>query len=179
MLTCNSTPGNGNAAYPQGYGQNIAAGINPGEVVKVVSNMWYDGEVAAYPTPYGTDSPDMSNFEVWGHYSQAVWAETESVGCFTSSCAPAGVDPTDCKSDGSPYLENVLCGQNRPDHKYPTPAYFTVCNYYPSGSIPSSHMGLIPADHLTGNVQGGYHNVKQPGSMATVCMDDQNKVTGM
>lgn len=129
MLMYHSTPGGG------GYGQNIAAGIEPGQVAKVIGDMWYNGEEPLYPLPYGVDSPDMGNFEKWGHYSQVVWSDTESVGCYTSTCFPAGGDPQGCKSDGTSYLGNTPCGDGYPGQTVGVPAYFTVCNYYPPGKL--------------------------------------------
>jgi len=65
---------------------------------------------------YGKASPDMSNFENWGHFSQVVWKDTKSVGCYTQAC-PNG-------------LENVGEGVGK---------HFTVCNYSP----PGKHMSRI------------------------------------
>lgn len=135
-----------------GYGQNIAAGVPAGNISAIVSNMWYNGEEPLYPTPYGNNSPDMSNFEKWGHYSQLVWAKTESVGCYTQTCSPPGQDPLKCKPDGTSYLGNSQCG-NGINSPVGIPAIFTVCNYYPPG-----------------NYAGEYAQVKQPGSMTTVEM---------
>jgi len=135
-LTENSTPGGG------GYGQNIAAGIAPGRISEVVSNMWYNGEESLFPTPYGNDSPDMSNFAAWGHFSQLVWSETESVGCYTSTCSPAGQDPQTCKPDGTSYLSGLPCGHGTDGEAVGDPAYFTVCNYYPAGKPASKLRNL-------------------------------------
>lgn len=129
LLTKNSTPGGG------GYGQNIAAGIEPGRISEVVSNMWYNGELTLYPTPYGENSPDMTGFHAWGHYSQVVWSDSESVGCYTSTCFPAGQDPQGCKSDGTSYLPGTACGDGINGQAVGVPAYFTVCNYYPAGKL--------------------------------------------
>lgn len=72
----------------------------------------YNGEVNNYPGPYGSDNPDLSNFESWGHYSQIVWRSTASVGCATQYC-PQG-------------LSGAGAG---------VPPYFTVCDYYPAGNF--------------------------------------------
>lgn len=143
-----------------GYGQNIAAGVPAGNISAIISNMWYNGEESLYPTPYGNDSPDMSNFEKWGHYSQMVWAKSESVGCYTQTCSPPGQDPLKCKPDGTSYLGKSTCG-NGINSPVGIPAIFTVCNYYPPG-----------------NYAGEYSQVKQPGSMATVEMCEDG-VQGM
>jgi hypothetical protein len=74
----------------------------------------YDNEIGFYPTPYGNNNPDMTNFEKWGHYSQIVWKSTTSVGCATQYC-PNG-------------LANTGTGVS---------PYFTVCNYSPPGQSSS------------------------------------------
>lgn len=73
-----------------GYGQNIASGMDANGVADVISNMWYNSEVDLYQGLYGQPSPDMSNFEAWGHFSQMVWKSTTHVGCATQDC-PGGV----------------------------------------------------------------------------------------
>ena len=99
----------------------------------------------------------MKDFEKWGHLSQIIWKDTTSVGCYTSSCAPPGANPQACNpADGQPYLKNTQCGMNPG-----TPAFFTVCNYYPAG-----------------NVQGEYSRVQAPKSGKFVQVTE-NGVTGM
>jgi hypothetical protein len=71
--------------------------------------MFYNNEVNLFNGLYGQASPDMSNFEKWGHFSQIVWKNTERFGCYTQYC---------------PGLANV--GSN-------VSPYFTVCNYAPPG----------------------------------------------
>lgn len=93
-----------------GYGQNIGAGAPPEDAPKMITNQMYNGEIEAYPG-YGGE-PDMGNFEVWGHFSQIVWASTTSVGCATQHC-PNG-------------LANTGSGVS---------PYFTVCNYSPPGNF--------------------------------------------
>jgi len=95
--------------------------------------MWYNGEVELFPTPYGNNSPNMTDFHEWGHYSQVVWTDSESVGCYTSTCFPPGVDKQGCKSDGTSYLSGAACGDGINGQAIGVPAYFTVCNYYPAG----------------------------------------------
>ena len=134
-LTLISTPGGG------GYGQNIANGIAPGNISSIITNGLYNDEFGWYGNQWGKDNPNMQDFEKWGHLSQIVWKSTTSVGCYTSSCAPPGADPQLCKpGTNEPYLANTVCGTNPG-----TPAFFTVCNYYPAG-----------------NVQGQYSNVQAP-----------------
>jgi len=47
------------------------------------------------------------------HFSQIVWAESTTVGCYTQDCTGAGL--IGVGSDVAPY--------------------FTVCNYYPPGNM--------------------------------------------
>ncbi|KAJ9663876.1 hypothetical protein H2198_000636 [Neophaeococcomyces mojaviensis] len=93
-----------------GYGQNIGAGAPENEINKMITNQMYNDEIMFYPS-YGKE-PDMSKFEVWGHFSQIVWKDTTHVGCFTQYCSKGlgGVG-----SNVSPY--------------------FTVCNYKPVGNF--------------------------------------------
>ncbi|KAI0878001.1 CAP domain-containing protein [Hypoxylon argillaceum] len=103
-----------------GYGQNIALwGVSSGAeqlgaagaVKMATTDMWYDGEFNAFlPSYYGQATPDMSNFESWGHLSQLVWAGSTTVGCAVQYC-PRGTS-------------------------YATlDAWFTVCNYSPPGNV--------------------------------------------
>jgi hypothetical protein len=76
--------------------------------------MWHNGECEAYPkADYGKDNPDMSNFEVWGHFSQLVWVGSEQVGCASQYCNP-----------GTIYGDMG--------------SWLTVCNYYPPGELEAS-----------------------------------------
>ena len=117
------------AAGDGNYGQNIGAGIDAGNISALITNMLYNNEIENYPLPYGQEDPDTSNFEKWGHFSQIVWSDTTSVGCYTYDCSPSGQSATqDCNANGQPYLANTDCGADGG-----TPAVFTVCNYYPAG----------------------------------------------
>ncbi|KAI1819299.1 CAP domain-containing protein [Xylaria intraflava] len=102
------------------YGQNIALwGVSSGAqelgetgaIKMAATNMWYDGEFNAFlPSYYGEATPDMSNFEAWGHLSQMVWAGSTTVGCSVQFC-PKGT-------------------------AYSTlDAWFSVCNYSPPGNV--------------------------------------------
>lgn len=97
-----------------GYGQNIGAGAPPDEVNRMITNQMYNNELMLYPA-YGVE-PDMSNFEAWGHFSQIVWKQTTTVGCFTQYC-PGG-------------LGNIQSDM--------VSKYFTVCNYKPGGKSRTS-----------------------------------------
>jgi len=104
------------AAGGGGYGQNIGAGAEPSAVPALITNEMYDGEIGWFPLPYGQSSPDMTNFEDWGHFSQIVWQSTTQVGCATQYC-PNGLANTG--GDVSPY--------------------FTVCNYSPPGNFANEY----------------------------------------
>lgn len=101
-----------------GYGQNLAFWGSTGQSIdattaaaQAITNMWYNGEISSYPSQaYGQPTPDMTQFESWGHFSQVVWAGSTSVGCQTQLC-PAGT--MDSSMD----------------------VFFTVCNYYPAGNV--------------------------------------------
>lgn len=78
-------------------------------LAQAITDMWYDGEINSWPAAdYGQATPDMSNFESWGHFSQVVWAGSTSAGCYSQYCAP-----------GTMYADMG--------------AWYTVCNYYPAG----------------------------------------------
>jgi pyruvate/2-oxoglutarate dehydrogenase complex dihydrolipoamide acyltransferase (E2) component len=117
------------AAGGGGYGQNIGAGAEPSAVPALITNEMYDNEIGFYPTPYGNNNPDMTNFEKWGHYSQIVWKSTTSVGCATQYC-PNG-------------LANTGSGVS---------PYFTVCNYSPPGNFGGQYSNV-------GAPTGGVPNV--------------------
>jgi hypothetical protein len=93
-----------------GYGQNIGAGYTSTQVPNMIGNDMYNKEMPFYPLPYGLDNPDTTNFNSWGHFSQIVWKSTTLVGCATQFC-PNGL---------------VNAGFTQ---------YFTVCNYYPPGTM--------------------------------------------
>ncbi|KAI8624931.1 CAP domain-containing protein [Xylariaceae sp. FL1651] len=101
------------------YGQNIAlwgatdaASLGAAGAIKMATtNMWYDGEFNHFlPSFYGEATPDMSDFENWGHLSQMVWASSTSVGCAVQFCAKGTAYPT-------------------------IDAWYSVCNYYPPGNV--------------------------------------------
>ncbi|KAL8814406.1 MAG: hypothetical protein Q9223_006362 [Gallowayella weberi] len=132
------TPGGG------GYGQNIAAGTPAKQVAQILTNAFYNDEMMLYPG-YGNDSPDMTHFEKWGHFSQMLWGSTKKVGCYSYSCNPNTDTKTDCNpATGQSYLGNVACGPT--SGTYPV---FTVCNYSPPG-----------------NYAGQYSQVKAPQGKA-------------
>ncbi len=95
-------------------------------MAKVISNEFYDGEEPKFRDYYGLVNPP--NFEEWGHFSQVVWKDTESVGCATVHC-PGG-------------LGNV--GGD-------VPPYFTVCNYKGPGNVAGRYAENIgrPLGHPT------------------------------
>ncbi|KAL8656162.1 MAG: hypothetical protein Q9226_002761 [Calogaya cf. arnoldii] len=130
-----------------GYGQNIAAGTPAKQVAKILTNAFYNNELGLYPG-FGSDSPDMSNFHAWGHFSQMVWPSTTKVGCYSYNCNPAGKLELDCNpATGQSYLGNTGCGTSGTG-MYPV---FTVCNYSPPG-----------------NFAGQYSKIKAPKGDPTV-----------
>ncbi|PMD26616.1 PR-1-like protein, partial [Hyaloscypha hepaticicola] len=105
-----------------GYGQNLAAygatgnvaALSPSSMLaKSITDQWYYGEVNSFlPSYYGQPTPDMSNFEAWGHFTQVVWKGSLSVGCASQLCPAGTIFP-------APYQ-----------------SWFTVCNYVPPGKFP-------------------------------------------
>lgn len=101
----------GSNADPEAFGATAS-------VARAASNGWYNGELNDFPTSdYGKDSPDMSNFEKWGHFSQLVWKGTEKVGCHSQFCPPGTMSEL-----GS---------------------WYTVCNYFPAGMCPIPFASII------------------------------------
>ncbi|RYP93149.1 hypothetical protein DL770_000723 [Monosporascus sp. CRB-9-2] len=106
--------GNGN------YGQNIAMWATSsgaeelgaaGAIKMATTDMWYNGEFSKYlPSYYGQDTPDMSNFEAWGHLTQLVWKSSTRLGCAVQFC-PRGSMSSDMD------------------------AWYMVCNYGPPGNV--------------------------------------------
>jgi uncharacterized protein YkwD len=102
------------------YGQNIAMwGLSSGAeklgdvgaINMAITDMWYNGELGLFlPSYYGEDSPDMQNFEKWGHFSQLVWKKSTGVGCQAQFC-PKGT------------MNDAM------------DTWFMVCNYYPAGNM--------------------------------------------
>ncbi|KAI1818572.1 PR-1-like protein [Poronia punctata] len=107
-----------------GYGQNIAlwggtSGAKnlgfAGAIKMAATNMWYNGEFNSFlPSFYGQPTPDMNNFEAWGHMSQMVWASSTKIGCAAVFC-PRGTAYDDMD------------------------AWFSVCNYHPPGNMGGSY----------------------------------------
>ncbi|CAK4031414.1 PR-1 [Lecanosticta acicola] len=93
-----------------GYGQNIAAGVPWQNISAVITDLWYNNEVEYFNGQYGKQTPDTSQFEKFGHFSQMVWNATTHVGCYTQHC-PNGVVNAEGTND------------------------FTVCNYLGAGNV--------------------------------------------
>ncbi|KAK4102331.1 PR-1-like protein [Parathielavia hyrcaniae] len=103
-----------------GYGQNLANWGSSGDpeafgatgsVARAASNGWYNNELYLFPhEDFGKDTPDMSNFMKWGHFSQLVWANTKKVGCYTYFCEAGTIYDT-------------------------MGSWYTVCNYSPAGNM--------------------------------------------
>lgn len=120
-----------------GYGQNIAMWAstdNPealGEVAAInmaTHDMWYNGEVNKFlPSYYKEPTPDMSNFEAWGHFSQLVWKGSEDLGCHVQLC-PKGTMATDME------------------------AWYMVCNYKPAGNVGGAYGDNVLTSNGAGTV---------------------------
>ena len=69
---------------------NIAQGtyLGAGNLSAVISDMWYNSELAEFPG-YGIADLDVTSpaFQNWGHFSQLVWKGTTAVGCGSSPCS--------------------------------------------------------------------------------------------
>lgn len=96
-----------------GYGQNIGTGYpaTPLGMGQFITEGLYNSEVNNY-IYYGGE-PDTSTLNQWGHFSQIVWQNTGSVGCYTQDCSTVGL------TNAGP----------------PIPPFFTVCNYSPPGKL--------------------------------------------
>ncbi|KAI1339171.1 scp-like extracellular protein [Xylariaceae sp. FL0016] len=104
----------------KGYGQNIAmwavssgaAALGEAGAIKMATtDMWYNGEFSKFlPQYYGEATPDMSDFEGWGHISQLLWKSSTELGCHAQFCAK-----------GTMYDD--------------MDAWFMVCNYGPPGNV--------------------------------------------
>lgn len=133
MLTSCSQVGGG------GYGQNLDSGQDAEHIGVSITDRLYNREMPLYTNNFGKDSPDMSNFHEWGHFSQIVWKTTTTVGCATQFCP------------------NGMPG-------YPDVKSFTVCNYSPPGKhgpLFTAAKDVLICDCL-GNYAGEYHNVGDP-----------------
>lgn len=104
-----------------GYGQNIAAYGSSDSTLssqlprtfaaRAITNSWYNGEFNAFlPSYYGEATPDISNFDNWGHFSQVVWKASTQVGCASHYCAAGTIFST-------------------------LGSWFTVCNYAGAGNV--------------------------------------------
>jgi hypothetical protein len=80
---------------------------------------WYNDEMPKF-TGYNQASPNMANFEDWGHYTQVVWKDSNKLGCATHHCTTA-TDP----ATGSTY-KNID---------------YIVCNYGPAGKFYANLVG--------------------------------------
>lgn len=68
---------------------NIGDGtyVGPANISATIEDMWYNSEIGLYPG-YGQNTVDMTNFQLWGHFSQVVWQDTTEIGCWAAACGP-------------------------------------------------------------------------------------------
>jgi len=103
-----------------GYGQNIGYGVSADNIGSMITSMMYNDEMEDYPG-YDQASPDMTNFDKWGHFSQMVWNGTAKVGCVTVVCQNLG---------------NAASSEPLP---------FTVCNFSPAGNVDTEYGSNVGA----------------------------------
>ncbi|CAK7234652.1 hypothetical protein SCUCBS95973_009008 [Sporothrix curviconia] len=107
-----------------GYGQNIASYGSSANLAsasaatfvnRAVTDQWYNAELPLYPTSgYGQSTPDLTNFESWGHFSQVVWVASTQIGCASQYCAAGTIFPS-------------------------FNSWFTVCNYQATGNVQTQY----------------------------------------
>lgn len=108
---CSFTHNTDNTVNKAHFGQNLLVGISSSTIGPGVSDYWYNNEMPYFHW-YGQANPDFSTFEDYGHFSQMVWKNSKTVGCYTADCSAHGVSGVG--SGIAPYL--------------------TVCNYWPPGT---------------------------------------------
>lgn len=139
------------------YGQNIAAGVKADNISAVITELFYNGEVALFGNQYGLgdkSTVDDAQFHEWGHFSQIVWKATTEIGCATKDCSSGGL---------------ALTGGNVSPH-------FTVCNYKAQGKMLIAFpKAQNKANNFSGNDNspGKYNaNVLKPRGDATCYWND-------
>ncbi len=84
-------------------------------MAKAITAQWYNAEEPLFlPSYYGKATPDMKNFERWGHFSQVIWQSTTKVGCASHYCAAGTIFSS-------------------------MPSWFTVCDYRGQGNVGSQY----------------------------------------
>ncbi|CAG9940499.1 unnamed protein product [Clonostachys rosea f. rosea IK726] len=81
------------------YGQNLASWGSTGDIddlqistgAAAVTEQWYNGEEPLYSSFYGLADPPMTDFHLWGHFTQLVWKDSNRVGCATVKCGAGTV----------------------------------------------------------------------------------------
>lgn len=110
------TPGSSTGSYGQNiamWGSSTATSSDDTSniIAQAITDMWYNGEVTLFPSSsYGLDTPDMTDFDSWGHFSQVVWVASTEVGCAVQYCEAGTMVAS-------------------------MPSYFSVCNYRDAGNV--------------------------------------------
>jgi len=112
LILCCSSPSDAT-----NIGMNIGEGTyqGPANITATIGDMWYNSEIALYPG-YGNPNPDMSKFDLWGHFTQVIWKGSEKVGCYSAACS---------RKDGA---ANAIGS-----------GFFTVCMYSPPANFPGGY----------------------------------------
>jgi Cysteine-rich secretory protein family len=84
----------------------------------------YNDECMNYASYYDLPNPPMDNFDAIGHFTQIVWKDTTTVGCWTQLCSTLG-------NSGSS-----------------DPLSFTVCNFGPPGNTTRRTLGIPSVSNL-------------------------------
>lgn len=110
-------------AVAAGVGMNQAEGTNIGaaNITFIVNDMWYNSEYSIFPG-FNIANPDTSDFDLWGHFTQVVWKDTRSVGCWSAACD---------RHDGASH--QIGSG------------FYTVCTYWPPANFPGEYAKEVGA----------------------------------
>lgn len=110
-------------ASAAGVGMNQAEGtyIGAANITTIISDMWYNWEFPIFPG-FGQANPNMTEFDLWGHFTQVLWKDTKDVGCWSAAC--------DRHDDASHPIGS---------------GFYTVCMYWPPANFPGQYAEQIGA----------------------------------